>query len=155
MTTANKVFAGPVEATKPLMREANIKAGETLVGGHLVNLDGGEWQAHDAADAGGDVCIIDMDTIGQKAIGETLTVGQAHPALIPQVGFSYNVIVAASQTIAKGVSLASNGDGTVKVAATDGTSEALFVADEAITTGAGVTGRITARYNPTGANATT
>lgn len=154
MTTANVVFAGPVEAVKPLMREARIKTGETLVGGNLVNLDGGEWQAHPTADVGGDIYVADMDTIGQKAIGDTLVEGQSHPAFIPEVGKSYNLILAASQVVAKGVSLASNGDGTVKIAATDGSSEALFVADEAVTTGAGVTGRITARYNPTGANAT-
>lgn len=153
MTTVNTVFSGPVEAVKPLMAEANIKSGETLTGGMLVDLDAGEWAAHGTADVGGDIYVIDMDTIGQQAVGGTLTVGQAHPAFIPQVGYSYNVVLAASQTIAKGASLSSNGDGSVKAAATDGSSEALFVADEAVTTGAGGTGRIRARYNPTGANA--
>lgn len=154
MTTANTVFAGPVEAVKPLMKEARIKADETLVGGMLVALSGGEWEAHGAADAGGDIYIIDMDTVGQKAVTEALTVGQSSPAFIPQVGYSYNVVLAASQTVAIGASLSSNGSGAVKVAATDGTSEALFVADEAVTTGAGGTGRIRVRYNPTGVNAT-
>lgn len=152
MTTANTVFAGPVEVVKPLMREAKIKAAETLVGGMLVELDAGEWAAHGTADVGGDIYIIDMDTIGQKAVDAALTVGQSHPAFIPQVGYSYNVILAASQTITKGMSLASNGAGAVKEAAVDGTDEALFVADEAVTT-TGSTGRIRARYNPTGVNA--
>lgn len=152
MTTANTVFAGPVEAVKPLMREAKIKVAETLVGGMLVELDAGEWAAHGTADVGGDIYIIDMDTIGQKAVDAALTVGQSHPAFIPQVGYSYNVILAASQTITKGMSLASNGAGAVKEAAVDGTDEALFVADEAVTT-TGSTGRIRARYNPTGVNA--
>lgn len=152
MTTANTVFAGPVEVVKPLMREARIKSGETLVGGMLVALDAGEWEAHGTADVGGDIYIIDMDTIGQKAVTAALTVGQSSPAFIPQVGYSYNLVLAAAQTITVGESLSSNGAGAVKSAATDGTSEALFVAEEAVTT-TGATARIRARYNPTGVNA--
>ena len=152
MTTANTVFAGPVEVVKPLMREAKIATGEALVGGMLVELTSSEWAAHATADVGGDICVIDMDTIGQQAVGDALTVGQSHPAFIPQVGYSYNLILAASQTITKGESLSSNGDGAVKSAATDGSSEALFVADEDVTT-TGSTGRVRARYNPTSANA--
>jgi hypothetical protein len=154
MTTANVVFAGPAEAVKPLMKEANIKSGEALVGGMLVALSSGEWEAHGTADVGGDIYIIDMDTIGQKAVAATLTVGQSHPAFVPEVGKSYNLVLAASQTIARGASLSSNGAGAVKAAAADGSSEALFVADEAVTT-TGATGRIRARYNPTGVNALT
>ena len=152
MTTANTVFAGPVEVVKPLMRDARIKSGETLVGGMLVALDAGEWEAHGTADVGGDIYIIDMDTIGQKAVTAALTVGQSSPAFIPQVGYSYNLVLAAAQTITVGESLSSNGAGAVKSAATDGTSEALFVAEEAVTT-TGATARIRARYNPTGVNA--
>ena len=155
MTTANTVFAGPVEAVKPLMTEAVIKAGESLLGGHLVELDSGEWTAHGTADVGGDIYIADMDTIGQKAVTAALTVGQSHLAFIPQVGYAYNMILAASQTVAKGASLTSNGDGTLKLAATDGSSEALFVADEAVPTGGGATARIRVRFNPTGVNALT
>lgn len=148
----NTVFAGPVEAVKPLMNEAKIAAGQTLVGGNLVQLTAGEWVAHGTADVGGDIYIIDMDTIGQKNVGAALTAGQSHPAFIPQVGYSYNLILTTGQTVAKGVSLSSNGDGAVKIAATDGTDEALFVAEEAVTT-TGATARIKCRYNPTGVNA--
>ena len=150
MTTANVVFSSPAEEVKPLIREAKIATGETLVGGSLVQLTSdGEWEAHDTADVGGDIYIMDMDTIGQKAVTAALTVGQSSPAFIPQVGYAYNMILAASQTITKGTSLASNGDGSLKAAATDGSSEALFVADEDLTT-TGATARIKARYNPTG-----
>ena len=152
MTNANTVFAGPVEVVKPLMREARIKSGETLVGGMLVALDAGEWEAHGTADAGGDIYVIDMDTVGQKAVTAALTVGQSHPSFIPQVGYSYNLVLAASQTITIGEALSSNGAGAVKSAAVDGSSEALFVAEEDLTT-TGATGRIKARYNPTGVNA--
>lgn len=151
MTTANVVFSGPVEAVKPLMHEAPINTGQTLVGGNLVTLSAGGWSAA-PADVGGDVHVIDMDTVGQKAVGDVLTVGQSHPAFIPEVGKTYNIILAASQTIAKGASLVSNGSGTVKADTGLGDVEPLFTADEAITTGAGVTARIRARYNPTGVN---
>jgi len=135
------------------MTEAKIKTGETLVGGNLVELSSGEWAAHGTADVGGDIYVIDMDTIGQKSVTATLTVGQSHPAFVPEVGKSYNLVLATSQTITRGEALSSNGAGAVKSAATDGTSEALFVADEAVTT-TGATARIRARYNPTGVNAT-
>ena len=151
MTSANVVFSGPVEAVKPLVHEAPIKAGQTLVGGNLVTLDAGEWAAA-PADVGGNVHVIDMDTVGQKAVGAALTIGQSHPAFIPEVGKTYNIILAASQTIAKGASLVSNGGGTVKADTGLGDVEPLFTADEAITTGVGVTARIRARYNPTGVN---
>ena len=154
MTTANVVFSGPAEAVKPLMKEANIKSGESLVGGMLVALSSGEWEAHGTADVGGDIYIIDMDTVGQKAVTAALTVGQSSPAFIPQVGYSYNLVLAASQTITIGEALSSNGAGAVKSAAVDGTSEALFVAEEDLTT-TGATGRIRARYNPTGVNTDT
>ncbi|MEO0699619.1 MAG: hypothetical protein AAFY81_07860, partial [Pseudomonadota bacterium] len=93
MTTANTVFAGPASENCPLMREAKIATGQTLVGGNIVRLSSGEFIANTTADAGGDLYIIDMDTIGQKAVGDTLTAGQSHPAFIPQVGYSYNVIL--------------------------------------------------------------
>lgn len=152
MTTANVVFAGPATSVKPMVREAKIK-GAGMVGGMLTELDAGEFQAHSTADVGGDIYVIDMDTIGQKLVTDTLTVGQSHPAFVPEVGKSYNLILAAGQVITIGESLSSNGDGSVKSAPTDGTSEALFVAEEAVTT-TGSTARIQARYNPTGVNAT-
>jgi len=154
MTTANTVFAGPVEAVKPLMREAKIATGQSLVGGNLVELASGEWTAHGTADVGGDIYIIDMNTVGQKAVSAALTVGQSSPAFVPELGKSYNIVLAASQTITVGEALSSNGAGLVKSAPTDGSSEALFTAEEAVTTGSGVTARIRARYNPTGVNAT-
>lgn len=153
MTTANVVYAGPASANCPMMKEAQIALGQTLVGGNLVELSSGEWVAHATADVGGDIYVIDMDTVGQKAVTATLTPDQTSAAFIPEVGKRYNLILAAGQAVTVGTSLASNGDGAVKIAATDGTSEALFVAEEGITT-TGATGRITARYNPTGANAT-
>lgn len=51
-----------------------------------------------------------------------------------------NVLVAAGQNItARGTALASNGDGTLKIAETDGTEQVLCYADEIINTGASAT----------------
>ena len=153
MTTANTVFSGPVEVVKPLMREAKIASGQTLVGGMIVRLSNGQWIANTTADRGGDLYIIDMDTIGQQAVGDALTAGQTHAAFIPQVGYTYNVILAASQTIARGALLTVDNGGRVKADAGDGSDEPLFTAEEAVTTGSGVTAQIRVRYNPTGVNA--
>lgn len=50
-----------------------------------------------------------------------------------------NVLVAASQDITeKGTALSSNGDGTLKIAATGGTEQVLCYADEIFNTGASV-----------------
>lgn len=51
-----------------------------------------------------------------------------------------NVLVAAGQDItSEGVALSSNGDGTLKIAATEGTEEVLAHSNEIINTGAAVT----------------
>lgn len=58
-------------------------------------------------------------------------------AIQPRSGELLHVLVAAAQAItARGVGLSANADGTLKIAATDGTEEILFTAEEIITTGA-------------------
>lgn len=151
MSTANVVFLGPVEATRPLMNEAKIPLGSSLIAGGLVEIVNGEWQPHGTADVGGDVYIIDMDTLGQRGLNETLPEGTTHPAFIPQIGASYNMTLGPSFTVTRGMSLTSSGDGLLKPAATDGTSEALFTAEEDVTSSA-AGARIKVRYNPTGVN---
>lgn len=153
MTIANVVFSGPADAVKPIAAEAKVAAGQTIYPGMLVSLTGGEWVVHGTPDVGGDIYVIDMDVVGQKLVTDILTAGQSYQAFVPQVGFNYNLFLAAAQVITQGESLSSSGTGAVKSAATNGSSEALFVADEAVTTTIAANGRIRARYNPTGVNA--
>jgi hypothetical protein len=147
MTTANTVFSGPAHDVRPLKRSAKIATGETILPGNLVEYTSGEWQVASTDGQGGDFYIADMNVIEQKSATEALTVGDTASAFVPQVGYSYNIVLAASQTIALGALLTSNGAGAVKASATDGTEAPLFVAEEAVTT-TGATGRIRARYNP-------
>ena len=146
MTTANVVFSGPASNVRPLSREAKVKAAQTIAPGDLVEYDSGEWQVHSTEGQGGDFYIADMNVIEQKSVTEALTAGQSHKAFVPEVGCTYNLTVGASQTIVLGTLLTSAGDGTVKVAETDGTEAVLFSAEEEITTGGGESARVRARY---------
>ena len=66
------------------------------------------------------------------------TIGDTAQAVKVKSGEFVNVRVATGQTIVVGTALSSNGDGTLKVAATDNTQQILFYAEEAVTT-SGVT----------------
>lgn len=148
MTTANVVFSGPASEVRPITREAQVAAGQTILPGMLVELTaGGEWQVQSTAGAGGDIYIADMDVIRQKDVTEALTAGDNHKAFVPEVGRTYNLILTDGENVAKGALLAAAGDGKV-VEATSGTATpdvALFAAEEALAP-SGADGRIRARY---------
>jgi hypothetical protein len=147
MTTANTVFSGPADNVRPLTRSAKVAAGQTIYPGQLVTYVAGEWSEAPTDGQGGDFYIAGMNVIEQKLATEALTAGDTAVAFIPQVGSTYNLVLAASQTITLGEGLTNNGSGELKSAATDGTEASLFNAEEAITT-TGATGRVRARYNP-------
>jgi hypothetical protein len=148
MTTANVVFSGPARNVDPIKRSAKIASGVTVLPGALVELNGsGEWILHNSQGHGFDVHIADMNVIEQKAVTDALTAGDTAAAFVPEVGCTYNLVLAASQTIAKGAPLTSNGSGAVEAATVTGATpdEVLFIAEEAVTT-TGATGRIRARH---------
>lgn len=148
MTSANVVFMSPAHETNPIRREKPIETGATLYGGNLVEDNGsGEWQAASTDGQGGDINILDLNGAKQLGLTDAWTVGDDAQAFVPQTGYSYNLVLAASQVITDGEALTSNGAGAVKTCATDGTEAALFIAEEAVTT-TGATGRIRARYQP-------
>lgn len=155
MTTANVVFSGPADRVKPLMEEAIIATGQTIMPGHLVIKSSGEYIVHGTAGVGGAYRIADMDTIRQKAVTEALTADDTAQAFIPQPGESYNVVVGTSQTIVIDSPLTSNANGTVKLATVTGATPdvVLFYAEEAVTT-TGATARIRARVATAGYKAT-
>ncbi len=156
MTTANVVFSGPAEYTKPLMEERIIAAGQTIMPGHLVLKSSNQYINHNQSGNAAAYRIADMDFIRQKSVTQALVASETAQAFIPRVGETYNVVLAASQTIAIDSPLTSNGNGQVKIATVTGATPdvVLFYAEEAITTGAGVTARIRVRVAAAGSKAT-
>lgn len=157
MTTANVVFSGPADVVKPIMEEAIIAAGQTIKPGMLVIKSSGQWIVHGTAGVGGPYRVADMDFIRNGKVTDTLTTGDTAQAFIPEVGHTYNVVVGASQTVVVDSPLTSNANGTLKLATTTGATPdvVLFYAEEAVTTGSGVTARIRARVATAGYKSTT
>lgn len=134
-----------------------MASGETILPGHLVlKNSSGEWINHDTADSGGSYHIANINIFEQKTVTDALTVGQDSEAFTPQPGEEYNLVVAASQTVLLDSALASNGDGTVKLATTTGATPSVVIgyADEAVTTGVGETARVRVRIATAGFPAT-
>ena len=156
MTTANVVFSGPADKVRPITREAPVASGETILPGHLVVLSSGEWVGVTTQGGAFGFCIADMNVIEGKSVSEALTVGDSVKAFVPEVGCTYNLVLADSQTIAVGDALTSSATaGEVEEATTTGATvdEVLFIAEEAVTT-SGATARIRARHVASGVAAT-
>lgn len=147
MTSINVVFAARAADVNPIRREAKIAAGQTILPGYLVEYNADQFRAHSTEGQGGDFFIADMNTIEQKNVRQALTAGDSNSAFVPEVGRMYALVLQDGQVADLGSGLTSNGDGTVKVAATDGTEAVLFSAEEALSP-SGEDGRILARYNP-------
>lgn len=156
MTTANVVFSGPASAVAPVTREAKVASGQTILPGHLVVLSSGEWVGVTTQGGAAGFCIADMNVIEQKTVTDALTVGDSAKAFVPEVGCTYNLVLADSQTIAVGAALTSSATaGQVEAATLTGATvdQVLFIAEEAVTT-SGATGRIRARHVASGVAAT-
>ena len=155
MTTANVVFSGPADVVKPTVREFIVASGETIYPGMLVEVNSsGEAITHNTDGQGGYYFIADMNTLEQKLVTAALTIGGTGQFFYPRPGETYNLYLAAGQTITVGEALTSNAAGAVKSAAVDGTDEILAYAEEAVTT-TGATGRVRARIATAGRNADT
>jgi hypothetical protein len=156
MTTANVVFSGPARNVQPITREAKIATGETILPGHLVILNAGEWDGVTTQGGAPGFCIADMNVIEQKNVSAALTVGDNAKAFVPEVGDTYNLVLAVSQTIVKGSPLTSSATaGEIEIAVVTGATpdQVLFIAEEAITT-TGTVARIRVRHVATGVSAT-
>lgn len=156
MTTANVVFSGPASNVDPITRSATIATGETILPGHLVVLSSGEWVGNTTQGGAIGFCIADMNVVEQKSVTEALTADDTAKAFVPEVGCTYNLVLATSQTIALGAALTSSATaGQVEIAVTTGATpdQVLFVAEEAVTT-TGATARIRARAVASGVSAT-
>lgn len=156
MTSANTVFSGPASNVAPIVRSAAVASGETILPGHLVVLSSGEWAGNTTQGGAIGFCIADMNTVEQKAVTAALTVGDEAVAFVPEVGCTYNLILADGETIAVGDALTSSATaGEVEEATTTGATvdQVLFIAEEAVTT-SGSTARIRARHVASGVSAT-
>ena len=152
MTTANVVFSGPATVVDPITRSAKIASGVTVLPGALVEINGsGEFILHNSQGHGFDALVADMNVVEGKSATEALTAGDTAKAFVPQPGCTYNLVLAASQTITKGEALTSNGSGAVESATVTGATpdQVLFIAEEDVTT-TGATGLIRARAVATG-----
>jgi hypothetical protein len=156
MTTANVVFSGPARNVQPITREAIVAAAQTILPGHLVILSTGKWVGVTTQGGAPGFCIADMNVIEQKNITERLIVGSVAKAFVPEIGNTYNLVLAVSQTIVKGSPLTSSATaGEIEIAVVTGATpdQVLFIAEEAITT-TGATARIRVRHVATGVSAT-
>lgn len=156
MTTANVVFSGPADKVRPITREAKVASGETILPGHIVVLSSGEWVSNTTQGGAAGFCIADMNVIEQKAVTEALTAGGEAKAFVPEVGCTYNLILADSQTIAEGDPLTTSATaGQIEAATVSGATvdQVLFIAEEAVTTD-GATARIRVRHVASGVSAT-
>ena len=145
MSNLNVVHAGPAANVAPICREAKIKAAQVIYPGYLVEYSSGEWQVQSTEGQGGDFYIANLNQIEQKNATTALTAGDNAQVFVPQVGDMYVLVLQDGETAVLGSPLTSNGDGTVKVSATDGTEANLFSAEEALSP-SGADGRILARY---------
>lgn len=84
--------------------------------------------------------LANRDVMRQKNMDETWVLNDSMQAVEFRSGEFGTARVAAGQDITKRrTALSSNGDGTLKIAATDGTEQILFYSDEIINTGGSVT----------------
>ena len=130
----NKIFVGPADntQTKPLVVEG--KAVDAFLPGTLVKQTATGLATSDvAATVFGTEALLALEIGAHQGgdIATAVTVGDTSLAAAARSGEFFLARVAAGNNItAKGTALSSNGDGTLKIAATDGTEQALFHSDE-------------------------
>lgn len=119
-------------------------AAAAITPGDLLKLNADNTvQDHDTAGAATMIWVAKEDYLQGKTIDQAYAVDDVVAIHNAQKGHKLNLRLAASQTIAIGDGLTSNGDGKIKKA--NGTTDAvLFNAAEAVTTGAGETKRCAA-----------
>lgn len=137
----NKTFLGSAHRTNPEQFEA--AASVAITAGHLCVQAGGELKPHDVAGAGGFVYVAKEPILGE--VDYEYAIGETAFTYVPGSKELYQMRLAASQTILVDSALASNGDGTLKLS-NGTTDETICYADEALTTGVGVTSLIKVKF---------
>ena len=137
MSTIGKrvIYAGPVDGanTKPLHVEG--VAVDAMLAGTLLkqSASGLETSDVDATVSGQQVLFADKDQMRSRSVDDAWTIDENMNAISPRSGEFLNVLVATAQALIVGTPLASNGDGTLKIA-TVATDAVIGHSDEAVTT---------------------
>lgn len=131
---SNLVYVGPAEQ-HPDVFEALASA--VIAPRIVMVLTAGEFALAGAA-AVSPIYVADTNILGE--VTDTYAIGDTVQGFRPKSGEYYMLTVAASQTIAKNGPLKT--DATGKVIAQGGTGNIIAYADEAVTTGVGVTSPI-------------
>ena len=132
------IWVGPADQadSKPLYIEH--QASESILPGSLVKQSTGTFALSDKAATVFDSQAIIAAEYGDhidKDVDTAYASGEVVLGINTRSGEFVNALVVAAATLTKGAALSSNGDGTLKVALTDGTEQILFYSDEALTVG--------------------
>ena len=138
----NKIWLGPADGSNAKALLVEGAAVDAIVPGSLV-----VRSASGLATSGLAATVFNSETIVAQEQGshvgavitDAYTIGETAKGVKARSGEFLLVRVAASQNItSKGVALSSNGDGTLKIALTDGTEQILFYSEEIVNTGGSV-----------------
>lgn len=135
----NKIYVGPADSATYKHHLVEGLAVDAIAPGTLVKQTAAGLATSDKLatvfDSEALVAIEQGAHVGAE-IDTPYTVGDTAMAAQARSGEFFLVSVAAGQNItSKGVGLSSNGDGSLKIAATDGTEQILFYSDEIVNTG--------------------
>lgn len=136
----NKIWAGPVDGANqyPLTVEGTATT-EILPGSLVDQAPTGELSASAALATVFGKAPLFAREIGEHC-GASITtpwaIGDTAAAMQARSGEFVNCRIAAATVLTLGAGLSSNGDGTLKLAATDGTEEVLIHSNKALTVGA-------------------
>lgn len=120
----------------PMMNQEERAAGEIISPGMLVIKNSSNtFDMRDIADITAPIAVALTAPERGKSIGNAYAVGETVRVGYPADGALFNVLLAASQTVTIGDALEAADDGLV----VESTGITLFIAEEAVTTGVGVT----------------
>ena len=134
-----KIYLGPIDngVNGPLIVEG-LAVDAFTPGELLEQTASGLATSNNAATVFNSECLVATEIPESEGgtISTAYTIGDTAEAVAVRSGEFVNVVVAAAQNItSKGVALSSNGDGTLKIALTNGTEQVLFYSDEIVNTG--------------------
>ncbi len=136
----NKIYVGPADSATFKHQLVEGLAVDAIVPGTLVKQTANGLETSDkAATVFDSLALVAIEQGAHVGADVTTpyTVGDTAMAAQARSGEFFLVSVAAGSNItSKGVGLSSNGDGSLKIAATDGTEQILFYSDEIVNTGA-------------------